>query len=119
MAKTSIGEGVVSILLESPEDVWFWDRRFNVFDFLELFPAGAITEVVPETHVPAPADLQLTFDTDAGFSFETDIIRGGFYLRNQSHGTRKWMSLAQVKPGDTIEIRRLTENHFSLTKVPA
>jgi hypothetical protein len=117
MSRTAIGEDFVQIHLESPEDVWFWERRFNVFDFLELFPEGAITEPVPDTHVPPPAPTQLTVETDAGFSFQTDIVRGGFYLRNQTQGTRRWMAARQLRAGDTIEIRRIDETHYRLSKL--
>lgn len=119
VAKTIVSGDSVRILLESQEDIWFWERRFNVFDFLELFPAEAITESVPDTHVPPPAQLQLTFETDAGFSFQTDIVRGGFYLRNQTQGTRKWMAAALLKPGDSIEITRLEPTRFRLRKISA
>ncbi len=117
MSQTTVAEDHVLIHLESPEDVWFWERRFNVFDFLELFPEGAITEPVPDTHVPSPATTQLTFETDAGFAFQTDIVRGGFYLRNQTQGTRKWMASRQIQSGDTIEIRRVDETRYRLSKL--
>jgi hypothetical protein len=117
LAQTTAGENHIRIHLESPEDVWFWERRFNVFDFLELFPESAITEPVPDTHVPPPAATQLSFETDAGFVFTTDIVRGGFYLRNQTQGTRKWMAARQVQAGDTIEIRRVDETHYRLSKL--
>jgi len=117
MAKTVVQNDTVRILLETQEDVWFWERRFNIFEFLELFPSDAITEPAPASHVPAPADLQLTFETDAGFSFQTDIIRGGFYLRNQTQGTRKWMAATQPKPSDTIEIARVDEMNYRLRKI--
>ncbi len=117
MAKTVVANDSVRILLESQEDIWFWERRFNVFDFLELFPPDALTEPVPDTHVPAPATTQLTFETDAGFSFHTDIIRGGFYLRNQTQGTRKWIAVSALKPGDSIEIARLDPVKFRLSKI--
>lgn len=119
MTKTVVTGDSAWILLESQEDIWFWERRFNVFDFLELFPPETITESVPETHVPPPAQLQLTFETDAGFSFQSDIVRGGFYLRNQTQGTRKWMAAAQLKPGDTIEIARISSSAFRLSKIPS
>lgn len=117
MAKTLVASDSVRILLESQEDIWFWERRFNVFDFLELFPGAAITESVPDTHVPPPAQEQITFETDAGFSFQSDIVRGGFYLRNQTQGTRKWIAAAQLKPGDSIEIIRLEPTRFRLRKL--
>ncbi len=119
MARIRIDGESAHILMEAQEDVWFWERRFNVFDFLEIFPPEAITEPVPETHVPPPAVMQLTFETDAGFTFQSDIVRGGFYLRNQTQGTRKWMAVAQVKPSDTIEIRRLEPSRYRLRKIPA
>lgn len=118
MARSLVHGDRVQILLESQEDIWFWERRFNVFDFLELFPPGAITEAVPETHVPAPAPVQLTFETDAGFSFQTDIVRGGFYLRNQTQGTRKWIAASSLKPGDSIEIMRVDPTSFRLGRIP-
>jgi hypothetical protein len=117
MAKTNVKGRGVRILLETQEDIWFWERRFNVFDFLEFFPNESITDSVPEAHVPPPAEVQLTFETDCGFSFQTDIIRGGFYLRNQTQGTRKWIAAASLKPGDSIEISRLESARFRLSKV--
>ena len=117
VVKISFDATTARILLETQEDIWFWERRFNVFDFLELFPAESITESVPESHVPSPANTQLTIETDAGFSFRTDIIRGGFYLRNQTQGTRKWMAAVKPKPGDAIEIVRLRPDQFKLTKI--
>ncbi len=117
MTKTVVTNDSARILLETQEDIWFWERRFNVFDFLELFPPEAITESVPDTHVPSPAQLQVTIETDAGFSFQSDIVRGGFYLRNQTQGTRKWMAAAQLKPGDMIEIARLSQSSFRLSKI--
>lgn len=119
MAKTVVTGDSARVLLETQEDIWFWERRFNVFDFLELFPAEAITESVPDTHVPPPAQVQITFETDAGFSFQSDIVRGGFYLRNQTQGTRKWMAVALLKPGDTIEIARISQSSFRLSKIPS
>lgn len=106
----------VCILLENDEDVWFWERRFNVFDFLELFPMTAVTPSVPEGAPPPRAETQLTVTTDAGFSFSTDIIRGGFYWRNQSRGTRKWMADRGISAGDTIVIERTGDNTYSLRK---
>lgn len=119
MAKTVVHGDAVRILLESQEDIWFWERRFNVFDFLELFPQDAITDSVPDGHVPAPATTQIIFDTDAGFTFHTDIIRGGFYLRNQTQGTRKWIASSALKPGDSIEIVRVDPTTFRLSKIMA
>lgn len=116
MAKILRDESSVRIVIESQDDIWFWERRFNVFDFLELFPPSSITEPVPDGHVPPPAAAMITIDTDAGFSFQTDIIRGGFYLRNQTQGTRKWMTMANVKPGDSIVISRVSDTQFRLTK---
>jgi hypothetical protein len=117
VTKITLKNDSVRILLESQEDIWFWERRFNVFDFLELFPPGAITEAVPDTHVPPPASIQLTFETDAGCSFQTDIVRGGFYLRNQTQGTRKWTALSTLKPGDSIEISRIESASFRLSRI--
>lgn len=117
MAKVVVDHDTVRIRLETQEGIWFWERRFNVFDFLEFFPPESITESVPESHVPPPADVQLEFETDQGFSFRTDIIRGGFYLRNQTRGTRKWMALARPKPGDTIQITRTGSANFTLGKI--
>jgi hypothetical protein len=117
MAKTTVQGQAVRVLLETQEDIWFWERRFNVFDFLEFFPIESISDAVPETHVPPPAEVQLTFETDCGFSFQTDIIRGGFYLRNQTQGTRKWMAASSPKPGDSIEIVRLESARFRLSKI--
>ena len=108
----------VRILLESAEDVWFWERRFNVFDFLELFPPDAVSSPAPEGQNSSAAAVTLTFDTDTGFSFETDIVRGGFYLRNQSQGTRKWMATQEVTVGDTIELSRIDDTHYHLRKIP-
>lgn len=119
MTKTIVTGDSVRILLETQEDIWFWERRINVFDFLELFPAEALTESVPDTHVPPPAQVQITFETDAGFSFQSDIVHGGFYLRNQTQGTRKWMAAALLKPGDSIEITRLEPTRFRLRKISA
>ncbi len=119
MTKTVVHGDTVRILLESQEDIWFWERRFNVFDFLELFPQDAITDSVPEGHVPAPATTQIIFETDAGFAFQTDIIRGGFYLRNQTQGTRKWIASAELKPGDSIELARINPSSFRLSKITA
>ena len=119
MSKTIVQGDRVRIRLESQEDIWFWERRFNVFDFLELFPADAITESVPDGHVPPPAAVQLNFQTDAGFAFQSDIIRGGFYLRNQTQGTRKWIAASALRPGDSIEIERFESNNFRLSKISA
>jgi hypothetical protein len=117
VAKITLHSDSVRILLESQEDIWFWERRFNVFDFLELFPPDAITEAVPDTHVPPPASVQLSFETDAGFSFQTDIVRGGFYLRNQTQGTRKWVALTPLKPGDSISIAKIESASFRLSRI--
>ncbi|MBI3872782.1 MAG: hypothetical protein HY304_06875 [candidate division Zixibacteria bacterium] len=46
-------------------------------------------------------------------------MRGGFYLRNQSQGTRKWMAARNVAAGDAILITRIDERHFQLSKIPA
>jgi len=119
MVKITIQSDSVRILFETQEDIWFWERRFNVFDFLELFPPDAITETVPDTHVPPPASVQLTFETDADFSFQTDIVRGGFYFRNQTQGTRRWIAASSLKPGDSIEIIRIEPTTFRLSKIPA
>ena len=116
MSKIDISESTVCIHLESDEDVWFWERRFNVFDFLEIFPATAIAPSAAEDQTPPAASIQLTFETDAGFKFESDIVRDGFFLRNQSHGTRKWMSTREVSAGDTIAIERLDETTYRLSK---
>ncbi|GAB4326905.1 MAG: hypothetical protein Kow0074_21880 [Candidatus Zixiibacteriota bacterium] len=106
----------VRIRLDSDEDVWFWERRFNVFDFLELFPMEAVTPFADSDTTPPRAPVQLTITTDADFTFETDIVRGGFYWRNQSHGTRKWMTKRRVRAGDTIVIERLADTEYLLRK---
>lgn len=106
----------VRIRLDSDEDVWFWERRFNVFDFLELFPMEAVSPAADPDTPPPQAAVQLTVVTDAGFSFETDIVRGGFYWRNQSHGTRKWMTKRGVRAGDTIVIERLADSEYMLRR---
>jgi len=110
MAKIETSDTEVRILLESNEDVWFWDRRFNVFDFLDAVSAPSEASKI--------ADTILHFQTDAGFEFTTDIVRDGFYFRNQSHGTRKWMNEAKPGPGDTIVIARIDEMHYRLYKQP-
>ncbi|MBD3297570.1 MAG: hypothetical protein GF341_02865 [candidate division Zixibacteria bacterium] len=109
-------EHQVRIRLDSDEDVWFWERRFNVFDFLELFPMDAVTPPSEPDEKPPHAPVQLTINTDADFSFETDIVRGGFYWRNQSHGTRKWMAKRHVTAGDSIVIERTGDTVYFLRK---
>ena len=116
MTEIQRSETHVRIRLETDEDVWFWERRFNVFDFLDVFPSESIAPAA-EGDAPSPrAPVQLTVNTDAGFAFETDIVRGGFYLRSQSHGTRKWMSARNIRAGDTIVIERTGGTTFSLSK---
>jgi hypothetical protein len=46
-------------------------------------------------------------DTDAGFDFGTDTVRGEFTLRNQAQGTRRWMVQHDIRTGDRITITRI------------
>lgn len=116
MAKIETSESQVCILLETQEDVWFWDRRFNLFDCLEFFPSDAISGPTQDGVTPI-AKLSLRFETDAGFDFSSDIVRDGYFLRNQSHGTRKWMNEMKPGPGDSIVITKIDETHYRLTKM--
>lgn len=115
MARIKVTEDAVRITLDSREDIWFWERRFNVFDFLEFFPIEAVAESQPEGGM-SKRGMILNFATDAGFEFTSDIVRDGFFLRNQSHGTRRWMNEAKPQPGDTIVIEKTDVSHYRLCK---
>jgi len=75
MTRIEKGPDSVRIHVETDEDCWFWERRFNVFDFLEIFPPEAISPEAPS----GGQGRMLHFETDAGFDFDSDIVRGGFY----------------------------------------
>ncbi|MEW5875707.1 MAG: hypothetical protein AB1752_11080 [Candidatus Zixiibacteriota bacterium] len=112
MARIEKQADSVRIHLQTNEDCWFWERRFNVFDFLDIFPAEAIS---PKEQSGSRGQA-LHFETDAGFDFDSDIVRDGFYLRNQAQGTRRWMAAREIRSGDIIVIERLTPDTYRLSR---
>jgi hypothetical protein len=95
------------------ENLWFLERYLNVFDFLELFPLDALSS---DTGPGVP----VTFKTDLGFDFETDIDREKMQLRNRSRhkGWIKWITAHGLNLGDRIVIEGSGERVFSLRLEP-
>lgn len=95
------------------ENLWFIERYLNVFDFVEMFPADAIS-------TEEARGIPVTFVTDAGFEFSSDIGRENMQLRNRSRhkGWMKWTTTRGLNPGDRIIIEKTGERVYSLRLEP-
>lgn len=94
------------------ENVWFFERYLNVFDFSDLFPADAFsTDEIPGTPV--------ILHTDLGFDIETDIDRAKMQLRNRSRhrGWVRWTDGHSLRIGDVIQLERQSEREYALRLV--
>ena len=102
------------------DNVWFLRKQINLFDILDFFPEDALGAPVEADNGTLPSPVRyLTIDTDAGFSFETDIPRDKFIFRQQARtrpGTGKWAEDRDLRPGDTVCIEKLGDHHFYLYK---
>jgi len=100
------------IPIESEQDVWFLEKHFNVFDFLEFFPSSALASKDSK-------GKPVTVLTDLGWSFQTDIEPGTFVLRQKSKskpGTGKWVKESHLSPGDKVGIEKIEEFTYRLFK---
>jgi hypothetical protein len=97
----------------TPENLWFLERYLNVFDFLELFPPDAVS------NIDGSHGKSLTFVTDCGFTIESDIDRAKMQLRNRSklHGWTRFTSEHGLKSGDVIVLKKIAEREFSLSLI--
>jgi hypothetical protein len=103
---------VKKIPVKSQDEVWFYEKQINLFDFLEFFPLDSIGTAEKEGNL-------LTIETDLGWSFQTDIERGKFCFRKKSksmNGTGKWVVESHLKAGDTICIEKLDAYRYKLYK---
>lgn len=100
-------------ILVTAENLWFLERYLNVFDFLELFPADAVSKADGSPGVP------VKLKTDLGFSIESDIDRAKMQLRNRSklHGWNRFTSEHVLRVGDMIRFEKTGERDFSLTLI--
>lgn len=102
------------------ENHWFLQKNLSVFEILDFFPPDSLGGKTTADSQKLPyAVRMLTIKTDAGFSFQTDIIRGKFYFRQSARsrpGTGKWMIDRNVQPGDIICIRKISDYEYTLYK---
>jgi|WetSurMetagenome_2_1015567.scaffolds.fasta_scaffold540927_2 hypothetical protein len=91
------------------ENLWFLERYLNVFDFANLFPKDAFGD--EDTR-----GVPVTFKTEFGFAFETDIDRGKMQIRNRSKykGWLRWSGMAALCAGDRVVIERVSEREYIL-----
>lgn len=100
------------IPVKSDEDVWFLEKQINVFDFLDFFPRSSLAKENKKGEL-------LHFETDLGWSFDTDIESKSFALRQKSKtrpGTGKWVRESDLKPGDKVNIEKLDDYRYRLYK---
>ncbi|MBK6764939.1 MAG: hypothetical protein IPG71_01150 [bacterium] len=95
------------------DTLWFLERYLNVFDFLELFPADAVSKTDGSPGMP------VKLMTDLGFSIESDIDREKMQLRNRSklRGWCRFTSEHGLRVGDTIRLEKTGDRDFSLSLV--
>ena len=96
-------------ILVTGENLWFTERYLSVFDFVELFPADALSD---DDQRGVPVRMQ----TDRGFVIETDIDRAKMQIRNRSklHGWTRFTTEHGLRTGDRIRIEKTGERDFSL-----
>ncbi len=94
----------------TPENLWFLERYLNVFDFLELFPPDAVSNIDGSPGVP------INFVTDKGFTIESDIDHTKMQLRSRSkiRGWMRWTSEHELRSGDVITIEKSAEREYAL-----
>jgi len=113
-------ENDVRTIPVTKENIWFLQKQFNVFNFLDFFPEDSIGAASENENKNLPYQVHyLIIKTDAGFSFETDIPKGKFIIRQSAksrNGTGKWMIDREIKPGDTICLKRTGEYEYYLYK---
>lgn len=92
------------------ENLWFLERYLNVFDFLELFPLDAVSNIDGSHGIP------LRFVTDCGFTIESDVDRAKMQIRNRSklHGWTRFTTEHALKSGDAIVIEKIAEREYNL-----
>jgi len=95
------------------ETLWFLERYLNVFDFLELFPADAVS------NSDGSPGLPVKLQTDLGFSIETDIDRAKMQVSNRSklHGWMRFTTEHGLRVGDTIRIEKTGDRDYALTLI--
>ena len=95
------------------ENLWFLERYLNVFDFVDLFPADALSTRTSE-------GVAVTFKTDTGFEFESDIDGEKMQLHNRSRhrGWMRWTTEHKLNPGDRILVEKAGDRVYSLRLEP-
>ena len=112
--------GEVREIPVTEENVWFLHKQISVFDILDFFPEHSIGASSERDNGSLPYEVQyLTIDTDAGFSFTTDIPRDKMIFRQSAktrNGTGKWAKERDLQVGDVVCIERIDTYHYSLYK---
>ena len=102
------------------ENVWFLHKQISLFDILDFFPEDSIGAPSQRDNATLSYEVKyLTIDTDAGFSFTTDIPRDKMIFRQSAktrNGTGKWAEARDLQAGDVVCIERIDTYHYSLSK---
>jgi hypothetical protein len=98
-----------AVIAVTAGNLWFIERYLHVFDFASIFPPDAFGD--EETR-----GVPVTFQTEFGFAFETDIDRGKMQIRNRSKhkGWLRWTGEAGLRAGDVMVIERMSEREYLL-----
>jgi hypothetical protein len=102
------------------ENVWFLQKQISLFDILDFFPEDSIGAPVLADNDSLPYTVSfLEIETDADFSFTTDIPRDKMVFRQSAkgrNGTGKWAIARDLQPGDTICIEKRGDYQYYLYK---
>jgi len=94
-------------------NLWFLERSLPLFGMIDFFPTDCVAK-------PSAVDpvKKLTIETDQGWSFSSDIAWDSKIFRNSSRnrGTGRWVTNAELKPGDQIIIEKISEYTYRLMK---
>ena len=112
--------GEVREIPVTDENVWFLRKQINLFDILDFFPEDSLGAPAERDNASLSYTVKyLTIDTDAGFSFTTDIPRDKMIFRQSAKtrkGTGKWAEERDLQAGDVVCIERKDTYHYALYK---
>lgn len=109
---------IFQLKIKDENQLWFLEKNIPVFDCLEFFEKDSIVDKEGNPMKPGSEPRKNTFETDLGWSFESFIEKGKFYISERSlsrPGTAKFIKESALKIGDSISIEKVEQYKFKLS----
>jgi len=104
--------------IKDDNQLWFLEKNISVFDCLEFFEKDSIVDKDGKSLLTESEPIKNIFETDLGWSFESFIEKGKFYISERSasrSGTAKFIKESNFKIGDSLIIEKVEKYKFKLS----